>query len=260
MSLLDVFDLGKGFQKHFRIHSAHDQRLRDDVYRIRHAVYCVDLGFEPVRADGMERDSFDAHSLHCLLRTATPTPAPVGCVRLVMSEPGALLPFERTCEQAIDRRIVDPSRLDRSTIAEVSRLAVLSQFRRRKGEHAAPAGLPDEAPDQASSSGKLPSFPYIPVSLYMGSIALARANNVETIFMLTEPRLAAHFSRLGVRVRQIGSPIEHRGQRVPSMIDVEEVVRTMHRMMRPFWRVVSEQVLQEKITPAPCNDEIIKAA
>ena len=44
------------------------------------------------------------------------------------------------------------------------------------------------------------------------------------------------------------------------MIDVEEVVRTMHRMMRPFWRVVSEQVLQEKITPAPCNDEIIKAA
>lgn len=242
MSLLDVFDLGKGFQQHFRIDEARDATLQDLAFSIRHDVYCVDLGFEPVRPDGRETDAFDQFSRHCLLRTVTSPHYPVGCTRVVLPDPKdleALLPFERTCAQAIDRSIIDPSRLDRTKIAEVSRLAVRAAYRRRKGEK----GVALPFPEELEHAQKMPRFPYIPVSLYMGSIAIARQAGIQTLFVLTEPRLASHFARLGVRIEQIGAPIEHRGLRVPSMIDVDEVVRTMHRMMRPLWNVVSEQVL-----------------
>lgn len=244
MSLLDVFDLGKGFQQHFRIDEARDDTLQDIVFRIRHDVYCVDLGFEPARPDGRETDAYDRHSQHCLLRTVKAPHYPIGCTRIVRPDPddlNKLLPFERTCANAIDRSLIDPSRMDRTRIAEVSRLAVRSVYRRRKGEKDMPAPFVDEH----EGSQSMPRFPYIPVSLYMGSIALARQAGVHTLFVLTEPRLASHFARLGVRIQQIGAPIEHRGQRVPSMIDVEEVVRTMHRMMRPLWKVVSSQVLRD---------------
>ena len=75
----------------------------------------------------------------------------------------------------------------------------------------------------------------------MGAIAIAAHHGIDTLFVLTEPRLANHFARLGVRVTQIGGPVQHRGTRVPSMIDVQEVIRNMRLVMRPLWReVVSE--------------------
>lgn len=242
MAFFNVFDLGKGFQQHFRIDEARDAPLQDLVFRIRHDVYCVDLGFEPIRPDGRETDAFDSQSQYCLLRTVALPHHPIGCTRVVRPsphDPSALLPFERTCTQAIDRSIIDPAKMDRTTIAEISRLAVRSAYRRRKGEKSV-----EPAPSEEYFHARgMPRFPYIPLSLYMGSIAIAREAGVSTLFMLTEHRLAAHFTRLGVQMHQIGSPVEHRGIRIPSMIDVEQVVRSMHRMIRPLWNIVNEQVL-----------------
>lgn len=76
----------------------------------------------------------------------------------------------------------------------------------------------------------------------MGAIALARRHGVDTVFILAEPRLAAHFARLGVNVQPIGSAIEHRGARIPSMIDVHEVIENMRTLMKPLWRVVVDQI------------------
>lgn len=241
MSLTDNSNLGSGFRGYFRIDAALDDALYDEVLRIRHDVYCVDLGFECVREDARESDAYDTHSIHCLLRTATAPHRGVGCARVVLTDPydrTAPLPFERTCAGVLDRSIIDPARLPRERIAEVSRLAVSRAYRRRKGEeHSCVNNIDDDSFD---SEGR-PRFPYIPVSLYMGAIAIAAHHGIDTLFVLTEPRLASHFARLGVRVTQIGGAVEHRGTRVPSMIDVQEVIRNMRLVMRPLWReVVSE--------------------
>ena len=53
-------------------------------------------------------------------------------------------------------------------------------------------------------------------------IAQARHHGIETLFMLTERRLAKQLSRLGVNVHKIGAPIEHRGIRYPSMMSVRK--------------------------------------
>lgn len=241
MLLFDRFNLGHGFRKYFEILPATDDTMRDAVFRVRHEVYCEELGFEPVRPDRRESDPYDAHSQHCLLRSSNERKTPVGCIRIVMArtdEPDFLLPFERTCAATLDRSIIDPAKLPRDRIAEVSRLAVRSVFRRRKGERQ------DASPVHEEDFGTIvhPRFPYIPIGLYLGAIALAARSGIDTLFILTEPRLAAHFAKLGVDVRQIGGPVEHRGTRIPSMMDVQGIIKGMRLLMRPMWRVIQEEV------------------
>ncbi|MCB1915431.1 MAG: PEP-CTERM/exosortase system-associated acyltransferase [Rhodocyclaceae bacterium] len=241
MALFDQFNLGNGFSRYFRIRLAAEPELRNEVFRIRHDVYCRELGYEAERDDGMETDEYDAHSQHCLLVTASETPAPVGCNRIVLArptDPDYPLPFERFCEATLDRRIIDPAKLPRSSIAEVSRLAVKSQYRRRRSDERAQVVISDE--DYGFRDR--PRFPYIPVGLYLGAVCLADRQGIETLFVLTEPRLAAHFGKLGVKIRQIGEPVDHRGLRVPSMMDVQSIIKGMRWLLRPIWETVKAQI------------------
>lgn len=230
-----------GFKQYFRLVAADTEPLKHEVFRIRHKVYCEELGFEPVREDRMEQDEYDPHSLHCLLRRNAPEGEPVGCARLVLPRPGqpdCPLPFERTCAQAIDRSIIDPAALPREGIAEISRLAVRPEYRRRKGE----ASHEIDLQRRDFGSSLQPRFPYIPIALYLGAVALAKREGINTLFILTEPRLATHFMQLGVEVKQIGAPVSHRGTRIPSVMHVDEIERNMRRILRPMWAVVNEEL------------------
>jgi N-acyl amino acid synthase of PEP-CTERM/exosortase system len=236
----DIRNLGASFQRYFSVVPALTPELRDEAFRIRHRVYCEDLGFEPARPDRRESDQYDAHSLHCLVRSLK-SGEYVGCTRLVLSPPWAPndpLPFERTCAAALDRSTVDPQALPRQRIAEVSRLAVVASFRNRRGEHRSP--LPLDV--QSFGDPAQPRFPYIPVALYLATTELAALNGIDTLFVLTEPRLAGHFAKLGVRVQQVGAPVEHRGIRVPSMLKVKEILRGLNFILRPLYEVIADEV------------------
>ena len=154
------------------------------------------------------------------------------------ADPGSPLPFERLCGTSIDHAVVDPARLDRRKIAEVSRLAVISRYRRRRGEQKVPLGIDESdfgTPDR-------PRFPYIAAGLYLGMVAQARHHGIETLFMLTERRLAKQLSRLGVSLQTIGAPIEHRGLRYPSMMSVEEVIDGLSFFVRPLFAVIAGEM------------------
>lgn len=229
------------FGEYFRVAPALDAKCRDEVYFVRHDVYARELGFEPERADQRETDRYDRHSLHCIVRTRDDNVRPVGCARVVLTDPQDRrrpLPFEVSCKDSLDRRIIDPAALPREQIAEISRLAVMGEFRRRRGEMARPVSL--TAQDSAGSP--MARFPNIPVALYFGAVALAQRAGVEYLFTLTEPRLAQHFARGGVRIQTIGSAIEHRGLRIPSLMRVSEMYGSLRAMVRPIWHEVHAQM------------------
>jgi N-acyl amino acid synthase of PEP-CTERM/exosortase system len=234
-------DLGESFRKLFELTPALDSASLDEVFRIRHEVYCRDLGWEPVREDGRECDEFDRHSLHCLLRRRG-TGEPVGCTRLILARPenpDYPLPFETSCKGVLHRNLADPARIPRHTLGEVSRLAVLSNFRRRKGEASTAASVTEE---DFGTRGPQTRFPFIPVSLYLGAAAIARRLSVEHVFVLTEPRLANHFVRIGFDIRPVGGHIEHRGTRVPSLLSSSKVVAGLRPMIRPLYAVIEQSV------------------
>ncbi|HLX30075.1 MAG TPA: PEP-CTERM/exosortase system-associated acyltransferase [Casimicrobiaceae bacterium] len=240
MYLPEFLNLGAGFRKYFRARPALDDDLRRAVFAIRHAVYCEELGYEPLREDRLESDAFDRRSMHCVLQSVS-TGEYVGCVRLVLADrndPGIELPFEMLCRDSLDRGIVDPSRLDRSRIAEVSRLAVIARYRRRRGEQKVPLGINESdfgTPDR-------PRFPYIAAGLYLAMIAQAKRQGIDTLFMLTERRLGKQLARLGVALQPIGPPIEHRGLRYPSMTSVQKVIEGFSVFVRPLFATITEEI------------------
>jgi N-acyl amino acid synthase of PEP-CTERM/exosortase system len=237
-----IRDLGASFKRYFEIVPALAGELREHVYRIRHQVYCEELKYEPVRADRREVDEYDDQALHILIRSLN-TGEFVGCTRLIrcrQEDPHYPLPFERTCAATLNRSIVDPQAMQRDKIAEVSRLAVISKYRLRKDEHKSPVSINDES----FGTVLLPRFPYIPVSLYLATTELAALLGIETMFVLTETKLANHFARLGVKISQIGGAVEHRGTRVPSILDVQGIIDGLNFIMRPLHDVIAQEVRQ----------------
>lgn len=253
-----TLDLGLGFSQYFDLVPAVDQDSCQTVFRIRHDVYCRDLGYERVRVDGLETDDYDRHSLHCLLRTAGPEKVPVGCVRIVLAkpeDPASPLPFERTCAATLDRSIIDPAQVPRGRMTEVSRLAVVSRFRRRKGEENKPFSIGE----QDFGSVLHARFPFIPVGLYLGSIALALHHGIDHLFMLTEPRLAMHFRRIGFVIDQIGGPVEHRGVRIPSLLRAVETVEGLRSNLRGMYDVIDSSIKNAYSTRLPSAQRVAQS-
>jgi len=247
MFLPEIFNLGNAYKQYFEVVPAYSDAMKDIVYRIRHQVYCEDLAFEPQRPDQREWDAYDAHSLHLLIRSVQ-TGEFVGCTRIVRvrpTDPDQPLPFETTCAATLDRSIIDPSRLPRNSIAEVSRLAVVSRYRKRKDDD---KKTPLPLSDSDFGTPAQPRFPYIPIGLYLGTVELARLNDIQTLFVLTERRLASHFKKLGVNIQTIGGPVEHRGERIPSMLNINDIVKDMRMLLRPLYQVIATEVAQTRNT------------
>lgn len=231
--------IAEGFLTRFEVIPALTDALKDQTFRMRHSVYCEDLGFEAVRPDGHEIDEYDDYATGLLIRHILSGEF-IGCARLIRPRIGALspLPFELNCAHTLNRELIDADPVPRHQIAEISRLAIISKFRRRKGEAKSPAPLGEND----FGSGPTARFPYVLLGLYLGIVALGELQGVEKLFFLTEPRLAAHLSKVGFEIQQVGGPIEHRGVRILSMAIVPRVVRGQH--LKPIFHLVRGQVLK----------------
>jgi len=233
------------FKEHFELAQASTPELRDEVYRLRHRVYVDELGFERPSFDGRERDEFDEQSRHLLLRSVK-TGVAAGCIRLVTvpaDRPQLPLPFEKIFAAKGELRGIDPAS-PRGSIAEISRLTLAREFRRRRRVEAR-----GDVAHEGFGTPAHPSYPYVQLGLYLGAIALAKHLGLSRLFLLTEPRLLAHFRRMGFPVRKIGGPIEHRGIRVLSAADVVKPDVQLPFFMRPLYKVV-ELELAEDLRPA----------
>jgi N-acyl amino acid synthase of PEP-CTERM/exosortase system len=238
--LREFATLRKNFNKHFSIEPALSQQTKQEAYHVRHQVYCQELGWEPENTLEQETDEYDADSIHCLMRSAQSHEC-IGCVRLILpraDEPFFPLPFENACGPALDDGYIDPIARSHFAIAEVSRLSVISKYRRRKHEQRGPVAMSE------ADYGTLarPRFPYIPVGLYFGMLELARRHEIETLYMLTAPSLARHFGRLGVKLLPIGSSVDHHGERVPLRLSVSKTPSDLRMFLRPLFRECAREM------------------
>lgn len=221
---MDNFSLSSHFSRYFSICIANTPKLKEEVFRIRYQVYCEELGYEPLSKfpDHMERDLYDSRAIHCLLQH-TPSGLYAGCVRLVLSDshnPDAKFPFENVCSD----HLIDFNELGRSHFGEVSRLAVISQFRKREGEQKTPGGL-IKFDDQQQEQGEQRRSPVIALSLYLAAIGLLVTFEFDYGLTLMEPRLARHLRMVGILSRPIGKAVEFHGKRGPFILNTSEIVQ-----------------------------------
>jgi len=226
MALTDMGDLklAELFQDHFDIVAAQEQHMLEKVFRIRHQVYCEELGFEQRRSDRMERDEFDPNAVHCLLQHKTSSDY-VGCVRLVLADPqqpDQRFPFEKVCGDSLNWTFDAATGTERKRYGEISRLAITGGFRRQR--HVAHDALPRCSASHPDADHARRLFPSVALGLYLSITAMGLSKGLDGVFAMMEPRLARQLHRFGIEFQQIGPTVEHRGTRAPYFISRDSLL------------------------------------
>lgn len=216
------FNLASHFNQYFEAILANSEQSRREIYRLRYAVYCEELRYENPDdfPNGEERDGFDEHAIHALIRHRE-TGRTAGCVRLLTNHqaPGLIFPFESVCGTSLRRDVLDPSTLDRRQLGEISRLAVHQHFRRRTADTSTASG--QETADTYIGSER--HYPLISMGLFLVASALAISNAIAHTVVMMEPRLARLLGSCGIRFTALGEIIEYHGRRGPFVITPDQL-------------------------------------
>jgi N-acyl amino acid synthase of PEP-CTERM/exosortase system len=228
------------FSRYFSVHPVEPGTpSEEEVYRVRYQVYCQEFGYEPSAnfPDGKETDGFDHRSRHCLV-VHKPSGHSAGCVRLVHPDPDdrdSLLPFEQNCGDSLDREKLARLDLPRSTVCEISRLAVSRTFRGRAGEDASKYGA---VSGLKFTESERRVFPYIAVSLYLAATVLTELTGRRNVFAMMEPFLPRLLNRVGIHFQQVGPVIDYHGQRAPYFITTDSALEGMKPDLRELYERV----------------------
>jgi N-acyl amino acid synthase of PEP-CTERM/exosortase system len=219
------------FEKYFKVELAVSAAQKEQVFRIRHRVYCEEFKYQAVdpSGHGLETDEFDPDSRHCLIthiHDGIHTPA--GCVRLVPAletvEKG-LLPLEKFCRSSLDQPQIDSMKLERSSICEISRLAVDSAYRRRDGESLTRYG---QINGTNISEEERRSFSLIAIACFLAATVMTDMDQRTNVFAMMEPFLPRLMHRSGIDFQRVGKDMDYHGIRAPYFITTQSALENMH--------------------------------
>lgn len=221
--------LTESFERYFNVELAISEAQKKQVFGIRYRVYCEEFKYESVDLfpDHLEVDEYDEYSRHCLIVHRS-SGIPAGCVRMVPAlgeseiKP---LPLEKYCRASLDWNEIDKLRLDRSTVCEISRLAVDGAFRRRTGETLTRFG---EINGLSVTAQEQRSFSLIAVACFLAATALTEMDKRTNVFAMMEPFLPRLMHRSGIDFRRVGKDVDYHGIRAPYFITTDSALVNMH--------------------------------
>lgn len=239
------YPLSENFLRYFDVAFAGTDALKSDVYGIRYSVYCDEFHYEPASTfpDLEEKDEFDADALHALV-THKSSGMPAGCVRLVspIGSPGRdLLPFEKNCAASLDDAFIQELDLERSTVCEISRLAVDGAFRRRAGERLTRFG---EVEGLDCSHQERRTFSMIAIACFLAATALTDLAERNNVFAMMEPFLPRLLKRSGIVFQRAGKDIDYHGLRAPYFITTQSAVDNMRPDLRELYTEIHSRIIQ----------------
>lgn len=221
-----VDTISSHFSDYLRPLFSESEEHKSHSYKIRHQVYCEELKLEPQTDSRMETDNFDEHAYHCLIQHIK-SDAFAGTVRIITSrDEDQKLPIEIYCTEAITKPELYPSRFARSQICEISRLAVPSEFRRRKSDNFDGAAV-GAINKETYSETELRCFPFIAVGLYLAATSVMVNKGIEHCYVMVEPRLARSMRFVGLPFIQIGPVVNYHGKRAPFYLVPQEIERNL---------------------------------
>lgn len=236
------------FLEYFEVRFAGTREMIDEAGRVRYRVYCEEFHYEPIDSfpDGIERDNYDAHSLHALV-IHKGSDRPAGCVRLVCPDsqtPGReKMPFEHYFGPEIfDTDVFRSFTLEHDKTCEVSRLAVDQFFRKRHGERSTRfGGIHD--PDISRREER--TFPLIAIACFFASVALADLSGKNSGFAMMEPFLPRLMAQSGIRFAQVGPDIDYHGTRAPYFITLAGALEHMDPSLKQLYAAIHRMLSKD---------------
>jgi len=204
---------------------ADEPRSRRIHHRLRYRVFCLETGYEDPAAhpDGEERDGWDRQAAHFLVRCRE-RDRWVAAARLVLPHPHRGLPIAAVARLG---------RCPDAASAEISRLSVVGQARRRIHQPAAPSrgGAPLTAGLRplVDEGARVATRPVLQ-ALLRALVAYSLDHGVEAWYLLVARAFARLLERtLPMRLEPVGPPCWHRGERIPYRMDVAETALALGR-------------------------------
>ncbi|PMR74439.1 PEP-CTERM/exosortase system-associated acyltransferase [Billgrantia endophytica] len=233
------------FAEQFTFKIASDKASRYRAYSLRHKVFRQELNYAlgDNREVPFENDIHDRHAILCLLNH-TPSGVDAGCLRVVVipgnaAAPLDQLPLERSCGHSLDHPELHPSKFNRSSICEVSRLAVHPAFRR---SHDSVIGLNEQDSQQLSGHEIKPYAPLVGLSLFLAATAIVGLADRQNVFAMMEPRFSRLLKMSGLGFRQVGRVIDYCGPRAAYYIDQHQAERDLHDALRPLYQHIKDEL------------------
>ena len=252
-------ELFECFYHYFEIIEADTDELRDEVYRLRYQIYCIENNFENPDdfPDKREADRYDKRSIHALIRHKQ-SGLNAATVRLVLNdlEAEAIFPIETHCyhgkEQPARLHIeehclrghqaygIDLDALPRKHIAEISRFAISKHFKRRIGEATTEAGVGSDTELFCQQKG-FRLLPHISLGLLSALLKMSKKNDIHYWYAIMEPSLLRLLSQFGVQFMNLGGLVEYFGKRQPCFADVKKMSAYMHENRREVWDLLTDK-------------------
>jgi N-acyl amino acid synthase of PEP-CTERM/exosortase system len=184
---------------------------------LRYQVYCLECNFlsPDDYPDGIETDSHDERAAH--FHALDFDDELVGYVRLVRAGQDGAFPFQKHCELSVGvKDLPDP---DHS--AEISRLMVRKDYRRRRGDRL--SGVTAEQNAAALARDRRHQAPQILLSLYRQMYNYSRSIGIRYWFAAMERPLARSLSRLNFAFEPIGPATDYYGPVAPYLADLSRL-------------------------------------
>lgn len=238
-------DLSAHLRNYFEIVPASTPELLRNVFRLRYQVYCQEglvPGFNLVDyPDGLEHDSYDQRSLHCLLRHR-PSGTCAGTVRIVLAnpaQPDAPFPIETSAGERIDRKLLRDHPPSRRSIVEVSRFILARQFRSRQGEWRQPDGLADVT-DPPQRKPERRALPHPALGLAKAVVMMSWEQQIQYWYAGMEPRLDRRLRQFGLALRPVSPLIDHHGPCRAYWGCVPEVLAGAREQHPEIWSLLTD--------------------
>ena len=248
--------LAKLFEKSFAVVQADTATLRDELYKLRYQVYCVENQFEnpAEHPNGREKDAWDDFSLHAAL-IHKPYAAVIGGVRLVLPGHGEL-PIRTVVGREENRRL---DALPADGTAEISRYAVSRVFRRRSGE--------GEYPDVAAHDWSLEEeyrriLPNITLGLMRAILGYCMDRGIEYLCATMSPALLRMLDRFGLHFESLGPRVDFHGSRQPCFAAYRDLLEGLRRHRPDLYEVVLsgfDSRWMAPIRPLPEMSTVVRA-
>jgi N-acyl amino acid synthase of PEP-CTERM/exosortase system len=242
--VVDQNTLSDHFHRYLEAEIAVNNAQRREAHQLRYEVYCLERGYEDPagHSDGLEKDEFDLHSVHSLVRHRS-SGMVAGVVRLILQNPSklnSLLPIELHCGHAFNQAVLADFEFPRTAIAEVSRFAVSKRLIARAGQvRTIPTSGGAEEPGNIFIREDVSQcLPHISLGLIAMLFVSSVQHQITHWYAAMEPSLSRLLGASGVEFTPIGPVIDYHGKRQPMIANVRGLLDRIYHKRYEFFQLI----------------------
>jgi N-acyl amino acid synthase of PEP-CTERM/exosortase system len=229
------------FNQYFEMVPALSNELKDEVYKLRYQVYCLEIaGYKPEDyPEKKEFDEYDQHSIHYLIRHRKSGDY-AATTRLILPNPACPempFPIEDNCPI---NNVELMRQINRANLAEASRFCISKAFKRRKNESNTLAGIDVQHQDYFTLAERR-IFPHLSFALIACLINACYENEIDYFFGTLEPAWFRFLSSSGVHFTKVGPLADYHGVRWPCVIKVTDLLDGVAKKDLQLWELLTDK-------------------